>query len=95
MKIELTYGGYSMKEFFSYFCFYDEIVDFVLESINFKKTNLVLYRPVVVRETVSIDCSTNPANVDLKLLKRNQQTKKETVLKVSFLIEKFFLRGIM
>ena len=95
MTIELTYDGYSIKECFSYFCLCNEIVDFVLECINFKKTNLALYRPVVVRETVSIDCSTNPTDVDLKLVKRNQQTKKETVLKVSFLIKQNSLTGIM
>ena len=62
-----------------FFCF------FISEGLEFKTTNLELYRPVVVGETVDIDCATNEKNAKLQLLLQRTGSDSPTVLKVSLI----------
>ena len=52
------------------------------DGLEFTTTNLELYRPVVVGETVTIDCATNEKDVNLNLLQLKKGLDTPTVLKV-------------
>ena len=58
------------------------------DALEFSNTNLELYRPVVVGETVKIDCATDQKNVSLDLLQLKKGADKPVVLKVNFAVVK-------
>lgn len=61
---------------------YCNILSFYLDALVFLRTNLELLRPVVVGETVLFDCSTDDKSVTLNLLKRDNGSSIERILKV-------------